>query len=139
VAPETVLVDTSAWIVSFKKAGDPRLREFLRQSIMGGLVATCPIIVLELLQGCRSGEERDALKVKLESLEVLAITPSVWEKAYELGFTLRRKGLTIPATDLIIAALAMEEKSLLLHQDEHYEKISSHFPVLRTKYFKGKI
>lgn len=139
MAPETVLVDTSAWIVSFKKTGDQRLKEFLRQSIIGGLAATCPIVVLELLQGCRSEEERDALRIKLESLEALAIPPLVWEKAYELGFTLRRKGLTIPTTDLIIAALAIEEKSLLLHQDGHYEKIASHFSALRTKYFKGKI
>ncbi len=138
MAPETVLVDTSAWIASFKKAGDQRLKEFVRQSILGGLAVSCPIIVLELLQGCRSTEERDALRIKLESLDMLPITSHVWEKAYELGFTLRRKGLTIPATDLIIAGLAIEHKSLLLHQDEHYEKISSHFSVLRTKYFKAK-
>jgi len=138
VALEAVLVDTSAWIVSFKKAGDQRLKEFLRQSILGGLAVTCPIIVLELLQGCRSVEERDALRIKLESLEVLPITSLVWEKAYELGFTLRRKGVTVPTTDLIIAALAIEAKSLLLHQDAHYEKIASRVPELRTKSFQAK-
>jgi len=78
------------------------------------------------------------LRIKLESLEMLPITSNVWEKAYELGFTLRRKGVTIPTTDLIIAGLAIEHKSLLLHQDEHYEKISSHFSDLRTITFKSK-
>jgi predicted nucleic acid-binding protein len=54
VAPERILVDTSAWIVSFKKAGDLRLKEFLKQSIVAGSAVTSPIIILELLQGCRS-------------------------------------------------------------------------------------
>ena len=84
------------------------------------------------------GEERDSLKAKLESLDVLPITTPVWEKAYELGFTPRKKGVTLPTTDLIIAALAIEHGSLLLHQDEHFERIASNFTDLRTKYFKTK-
>lgn len=138
MAPERILIDTSAWILSFKKAGDPRLKEFLKQSITAGSAVTFPIIILELLQGCRSDEERDSLKSKLESLDVLPITTPVWEKAYELGYTLRKKGLTIPTTDLIIAALAIEHRSLLLHQDEHFERIASKFEDLRTKYFRTK-
>jgi predicted nucleic acid-binding protein len=51
---------------------------------------------------------------------------------------IQRKGLTIPTLDLIIAALAIENKSLLLHHDEHYEMIVPHFPTLRTKYFGSK-
>ncbi len=138
MAPDKILVDTSAWILSFKKAADPRLKEFLKQAIISGSALTSPIIILEILQGCRSVEERDALRTRLESLEALPVTPPVWEQTYALGFTLRRKGLTIPTTDLIIAALALESKSLLLHQDEHFEKIASHFSGLRTKYFKAK-
>ncbi len=133
-----ILVDTSAWIDSFKKTGNQELKEFMRQSIVSGLAVTSPIVILELLQGCRSVEERDALKIKLESLDILSITLSVWEQAYELGFSLRRKGLTIPTVDLIIAALVIENKSLLLHHDEHYEMIVSHFPALRTKYFSSR-
>jgi len=133
-----ILIDTSAWIASFKKTGNDELKEFMRQAIVSDLAVTTPVIILELLQGCRSVGERDALKIKLESLDLLSITLSVWEQAYELGFSLRRKGLTIPTVDLIIAALAIEHKSLLLHHDEHYEMIVPHFPTLRTKYFSSK-
>jgi len=70
--------------------------------------------------------------------KLLFFTSLIWEQAYELGFSLRRKGLTIPTVDLIIAALAIENKSLLLHYDEHYEMIVPHFPTLRTKYFGSK-
>lgn len=133
-----ILIDTSAWIASFKKTGNHELKEFMRQSIISGLAVTSPVIILELLQGCRSIGERDALKNKLESLDLLSINLSVWEQAYELGFSLRRKGLTIPTVDLIIAALAIENKNLLVHHDEHYEMIVPHFPTLRTKYFSSK-
>ncbi len=133
-----ILIDTSAWIASFKKTGNHELKEFMRQSIISGLAVTSPVIILELLQGCRSIGERDALKNKLESLDILSINLSVWEQAYELGFSLRRKGLTIPTVDLIIAALAIENKNLLVHHDEHYEMIVPHFPTLRTKYFSSK-
>lgn len=133
-----ILIDTSAWIASFKKTGNDELKEFMRQAIVSDLAVTTPVIILELLQGCRSVGERDALKIKLESLDNLSITLSVWEQAYELGFSLRRKGLTIPTVDLIIAALAIENKSLLLHHDEHYEMIVPHNPALQTKYFGSK-
>jgi predicted nucleic acid-binding protein len=132
-----ILVDTSAWIVSFKKAGDHDLKESLRQAIVSGHAVTSPVILLELLQGCRSIEERDSLRMKLESLDLLPITPVVWEQAYELGFSLRRKGLTIPTVDLIIAALALENRTLLLHHDEHFEMIVPHFPNLQTRCFKS--
>ncbi len=75
------------------------------------------------------------MKIKLESLDILPITKSVWEKAYELGFSLRRKGITIPTTDLIVAAVAIENNDMVLHQDEHYEMIAKHALILRTKYF----
>ena len=70
-------------------------------------------------------KERDSLRIKLESLDVLPIKPAVWEQAYELGFSLRRKGLTIPTADLIIAALAIENNIFLVHHDEHFEMIVS--------------
>jgi len=130
-----ILVDTSAWIVSFKKAGNHDLKEFVKQAIVSGHAVTSPIIVLELLQGCRSVEERDSLRTKLESLDLLPIIPAVWEQAYDLGFSLRRRGLTIPTADLIIAALALENKTFLVHHDEHFEMIVPYFPSLRTKCF----
>ena len=132
-----ILVDTSAWIASFKKAGNHDLKDFMRQAIVSGHAATSPIIILELLQGCRSVEERDSLRIKLESLDILPITPAVWEQAYELGFSLRRKGLTMPTVDLMIAALALETKAFLLHNDEHFEMIVPYFPNLQTRCFNS--
>jgi predicted nucleic acid-binding protein len=123
VNPKKILIDTSAWIVSFKKAGDAELKEFMKRSIVAGSAVTSPIIILELVQGCRTEPERDTLKIRLESLDVLAITSDVWERSYALGFSLRREGLTIPTADLIVAATAIHYDCILLHHDRHYELI----------------
>jgi len=133
-----ILIDTSAWIASFKKVGSQELKEFMRQAVVFGHAVTSPVIILELLQGCRSVGERDALRTKFESLDILPVTQGVWEQSYELGFSLRRKGLTIPSVDLIIAALAIENKTLLLHHDDRFEMIVPHNPALQTKYFGSK-
>lgn len=70
--------------------------------------------------------------------DILSITQVVWEQGYEIAFSFRKKGLTIPATDLIIAAVAIENNSMILHHDEHYEMIAQYYPTLHTKYF-GKL
>jgi hypothetical protein len=131
---DRVLVDTSAWIESFRKAGSPELKEYLTQAIRLGVAATAPIILLELLQGCRTEEERDELRRRLESLDFLMIGDAVWERSYALGFTLRRKGLSVPTADIVIAAVAIENGSSLLHQDKRFELVARH-STLRTKAF----
>ena len=135
---ERILVDTSAWITSFRRTGHPELKEFLKHCITAGCAATCPVVILELLQGCRTEAERDNLRIKLESLDVFPITDLTWERMYELGFSLGREGVTLPTADLIIAAVALEHNAIVLHQDQHYEMIGRH-SRLRTKHFGQKI
>lgn len=132
---ETILVDTSAWIASFKRTGNAELKEFLRSAVMNSLAATSPVIILEIIQGCRSERERDAMKAHLQQLTVVNIGQTAWEYSYQLAFSLRRSGLTVPTVDTIIAAIALEHECILLHQDRHYELIARHCPLLRTKHF----
>ncbi len=64
MATERVLVDTSAWISGFLEAGDPALKEFLKHCISSGFAATCPVVILELLRGCKTETERNDLRTK---------------------------------------------------------------------------
>lgn len=132
---EKILPDTSAWILGFKKTGDSQLREFMKASIRAGLTATSEIIILELLQGCRTERERDNLRTKLEILEMLPVSSAIWERAYDLGFSLRRKGLTIPTVDIIVASIAIENDCIVVHHDRHYELIAQNYALLRTRHF----
>lgn len=131
---EKLLVDTSAWIASFQRVGSKDLKEFLKEAVSSGAASTTPIVILELLQGCRNEQERDTLRLRLESLDVLPVTQETWERAYDLGFSLPRRGLTIPTVDLVIASIALENNYTVLHQDRHFDLIARHSP-LRTHSF----
>ncbi len=48
----------------------------------------------------------------------------VWEAAVELARACRRKGVTLPATDLLIAACADYHSLGLLHHDRHFDEIA---------------
>ncbi|NOY58759.1 MAG: PIN domain nuclease [Calditrichaeota bacterium] len=132
-----ILIDTSIWIASFRMPGFENLKEEFQGIIRSGRAKTSHIIILELVQGTKTEEEKDHLRSLLESLEILDIEPKVWNRAYELSFKLRRKGLTIPTVDIIIACLAIEYKCQLLHYDQHYSKISDHFSELKIYSLKN--
>jgi len=126
-----ILVDTSAWIVIFRSGGEPEAREFVKQKVAADQAATSPLIILELIQGCKTVKERDQLRLQLESLQIFDLENTTWERAYSLGFHLRRKGLTVPTTDILIIALALENDCLLLHFDRHFSLAAQHLKDLR--------
>jgi predicted nucleic acid-binding protein len=51
-------------------------------------------------------------------------TEAVWKKARELAQACRSAGLTVPATDLLIAACAAHHDLDLLHKDSHFPEIA---------------
>jgi predicted nucleic acid-binding protein len=86
-------------------------------------VALVGIVLAELLQGCRSHQERDELKDGLLALPYLEVTQSTWVNAGALSAGLLRKGITLPLSDLIIAALAIEHHCPVYSVDDHFRKI----------------
>ncbi len=117
---DKLLIDTSAWIASFKRAGGVKLKRAIIEALDSASVLTTNIIVLELLQGCRDKKEYDAMKSRLETLESLPITDTVWETAYDSGFLLRRAGVTVPTIDIILASMVKVNNCVLLHHDRHF-------------------
>ncbi len=129
---ELVLIDTSVWIAALRPGGSAVARQEIEQLLATSRAATTPVVVLELLSGTRSAREFRELKEELEALQQLELTRPAWERAYRLGYDLRRAGLTLPTLDVLIAALAVEHDCLLLHVDRHFEQIAQHSP-LRTR------
>lgn len=121
-----ILADTSAWIASFKRKGSEALKTFLKEAIDRDELVTTPIVVLELLQGCGTEEEMADLKAKLESLDQCSMEDLSWERAYRFAFSLRRRGLTVPTVDILIAFLCIEKRCTLLHHDRHFKMIAKH-------------
>jgi len=131
-ASEHVLIDTSAWILALRPDGSAAAREAVERLLATSRGVTTGIIMLELLCGTRSEREYHELKEELAVLPQLELTPTLWARAFHLGYDLRRAGLTLPTVDLLIAALALEYGCLLLHADRHFELLAQHHP-LRTQ------
>lgn len=134
-----IFLDTSAWILSFRKNTDVEIKERIKRYVASDRAFINQIVILELLQGCRNDREKIRLQQSLESLQVLPLLPNVWVRAYRLGFNLKRKGLTIPTVDILIASLAMENKCRLIHKDRHFCLISEQFTELEEEYLERPI
>ncbi len=117
-----VVADTSVWIEYFK-GGDAPTRAALRDLIRAQQAILVGVVLAELLQGSRSSKEADALLSKLAGLPFLETTFSTWKRTGELSASLRRKGVTLPLSDLVIAALALEHGCRVYTLDAHFEQI----------------
>lgn len=119
-----VLIDTSVWIHALRPTGNPLLRDHVRHLLAEGRGATCEMIILELAGGTRTEGEYLELCEDFEALQQFPITESVWRSAYRIAHTLQRKGLSIPATDHLIASVALNYPCRLLHRDRHFDLIA---------------
>lgn len=123
---DRILIDTSAWILSFKKSGYENLKHKILQALNSLTAVTTNIVILELLQGCSDKKEYEAMKSRLNALELLPANDNIWEIAYTTRYELRRKGITVPTVDIIIASIARVYNCTLLHHDRHFKLIIKH-------------
>lgn len=126
------LVDTSAWILGLKRNSSNQIKNILTEILDKDQSATTGIIILEFLQRSRTKKEYNEILSDLSALHYLEVNKVIWEKASQLGFDLRRKGKTIPSTDLLIASIALHYNLILLHADNHFEQIKE-YTNLKTK------
>jgi|WetSurMetagenome_2_1015567.scaffolds.fasta_scaffold278975_2 tRNA(fMet)-specific endonuclease VapC len=128
-----IIVDTSVWIEFFRNEISP-VSSHLKSLLHSGRVVMTGMILAEILQGIKSGNEVILVKNSLESLPFIEINKKVWQQSGEISATLRRKGITIPLSDIIIACAALTEGFELYTIDPHFEKIPSvklHKPSLK--------
>lgn len=124
-----VLIDTSAWIHALRPDGLPVIRKQVRETLEQGRAAICPMVMLELLSGTRTQHEYQELYGDLMALKQFPINEMVWEHAYSTTHALRRKGISIPATDQLIASTAFVFSSAILHDDKHFELLAKHVQI----------
>ena len=117
-----IIADTSVWIEFFRDANSP-VSECLIHLLRSGRIAMTGMILAEILQGIRSQREERLVRNNLESLPFVETHKKVWQDAGEMSATLRRKGLTIPLSDIIIACAAIIERYEVFTIDPHFEKI----------------
>ncbi|CAN5204453.1 type II toxin-antitoxin system toxin ribonuclease VapC11 [soil metagenome] len=123
MTPARILVDTSAWIETIRAAGEERVRAAVSAAAADDRAVICDMVLLELWNGARSDEDRRTLRALEERVECVPTAAEAWRLACRLAVALRKKGATVPAADLVIAACAQHHGLELLHRDSHFDRI----------------
>lgn len=117
-----VIVDTSVWIEYFRDP-DSVHGDAVERLINSGEVAIVGVVHAELLQGARTEQEARDLEYDLAAFAFLETKQDTWRRAGRLLFELRRRGVTLPVTDAIIAAAALQAKHEVYTLDEHFQRV----------------
>jgi predicted nucleic acid-binding protein len=88
-----------------------------------GTACWCPLVRLELWNGAGGERERKVLREFERLIPDLAIDVEVWSAACELARRCRAAGVTVPATDLLIAACARRHGARIEHADADFNAI----------------
>jgi predicted nucleic acid-binding protein len=106
----TYLADSSIWAWADKDPSSD-ISQKLAERVSAGEVATCPIIVLEVLHRARSGEEFEQLLAGFAMQQSIPITERSGARAVQVQRELARGtrgNHRRPAADFLIAAAAEE-------------------------------
>jgi predicted nucleic acid-binding protein len=132
MGPEKILADTCIWIEYFR--GKSLFSDELRTLIQKGVLVISGPVVFELLQGAKNKKDADLIKEVTQVLPLLEVTHEIWLSAGDLYFDLRKKGITIPPSDVLLSAIAIENNCSFFTIDNHFD----HIPKLHRHAVQGK-
>lgn len=113
------LVDTSVW-VEFLRGEKTAIKKRLEKLLDDNRATVSGIILAELLTGIGNEEEQSFLEECFLGLPFLEADREIFKKAGKMGAALRKKGITMPISDLLIAALAKTHTLTVLTLDNHF-------------------
>jgi predicted nucleic acid-binding protein len=122
LASPRVLIDSSIW-VEFLRGRDLELVELVTGLVQARRAVLCGVVLSELLAGVKTRKDRDTLKQTLDALDYAEVSRATWFAAGEMAADLRRQGAPVPLTDLLVAALALENGCELLTRDSHFDRV----------------
>jgi len=126
---DKVIIDTSAWIESFRPQSEKTFINLVKDLILKGRILVPGIIKTEILRGTKNKKEYNQLNDLLKGLEYLPVSYDFLEKLSRFSFRLFRKGVTVPLTDTYIALLGIENNASILHRDKHFDLIAEKVPL----------
>jgi hypothetical protein len=121
--PEPLLIDTCGWI-DFLRSGSGPLGDQVAQALESDTARMCSVTVTELLQGAKGKKEKQQLEFLFANVEQLHVEPLDWVAAGHTLQALRGKGITLPLTDALIAAVALRHGMAVMTTDDHFRHLA---------------
>ncbi len=118
---ESVLLDTSVWVDALR--GRTSEIVSVSQALLNeDRVLTCGPVIFEIKRGLRPPERKKILPL-FDALIRLSVEETIWDAAGDLDATLRKKGITLPPMDVLIAQTCLHHKVFLYTLDEHFRSV----------------
>jgi predicted nucleic acid-binding protein len=121
-------VDTSVWIPYFRESGSKH-GDLIDGLIDDGRVHIDGIVLAELLTGAKGPEELDRLALALAGLKFVPSDRTTSEAVGRNGFALKKRGVSVPLSDIVIATDCMRNGLVLIEEDRHYAAIAAILPL----------
>ncbi|MCH9644829.1 MAG: PIN domain nuclease [Gammaproteobacteria bacterium] len=128
------LIDTSVWIDFLKQKKTHQVKYFQKILDEGMHFGLTSIIYQEVLQGAATSHDFNMLDKFLSTQKVYKPKHPIesYRLAGKIYFDCRKKGYTIRSTiDCLIAQIAIENNTTLLHNDNDYTYIQKIRPKLK--------
>lgn len=117
----SVLLDTSVWIDALR-GRSPHIVAATEALLKDDRILICGPVLFEIKRGLRPPDRKKILPL-FDALIRLSVDETVWDAAGDLDASLRKKGITIPPMDVIIAQVCLHHKVSLFTLDEHFHSI----------------
>jgi predicted nucleic acid-binding protein len=114
-----VLPDSNIYIGAVRAGRDP-FRQFA-STLEEWEYVTCGMVVLEVCRGLRDPAVLQRFRERFAVM--LYVANSVWERTAQLAWSLDRRGIVLPAQDLLIATCALQADAAVLTADAHFQEI----------------
>lgn len=120
-----MLVDTSVWIDFFAARSTAQVAVLESSIDQKEDLCLCGVVLTEVLQGIRDDKQYKQTESALSNLIYLPMDQSTFLLAANIYRTLRSRGITIRnSVDCMIAAVCIEHKADLLHNDRDFDHIA---------------
>jgi predicted nucleic acid-binding protein len=116
------LLDTSVWIDALR-GRSPHIVAATEALLKDDRILICGPVLFEIKRGLRPPDRKKILPL-FDALIRLSVDETVWDAAGDLDAALRKKGITIPPMDVIIAQVCLHHKVSLFTLDEHFHSIT---------------
>jgi len=124
----SVLPDTSVW-VDYLQAGVSGPAGALDALLDDEAVIVCGPVLAELLAGTAPADREDVWHA-LASLPWAELDRQAWRQAGEIAFELRSAGMSVPLTDIEIAAACLAAGASLWTRDQDFSRVQAIRPAL---------
>lgn len=116
------LVDTSIWVEFFRERNQ-HIKKRVLDLLDANRIVINGVIISELLMGARGKKEIEFVKERLSRLDFLEADRNFFIICGDIGHKIRKNGVNMPLSDIMIAAHAKINNLIIFTMDKHFESI----------------